>query len=382
MKSSSTPPEPIGGEPMQPAQHDPALLKALAEASAWIATLHGPERTPAVERGLQCWLAESPIHRYAFEHATDTWSKTRAAVRRSAQVEIRAPNLAHVHVPRRRAFSFMAVAASLLIAVLGVGIYLDGAGLKTAVGERRTLVLEDGTQVTLNTKTRMSVDYNEHRRHVRLEAGEALFEVAKRPRWPFVVTAGDREVIALGTAFLVRRDSAQLAVTLLEGKVAVTPSSQPLLDRIEGPIDLSRVGAAAATASPDAAPGSTPITLAPGERIVFAEHATPVLDRPELEKLTAWQQGLVNIDDLTLEQAMQEMNRYSTLQLGVEGPAANIRVSGVFRVTDSESMARAVALTHGLELRKEGRRIILSGIPVPPSESRLDPAALAGEPAH
>lgn len=379
MKFSSTPRDPIDGKPLQAAdgaapaqsaQHDPALLKALAEASAWIATLHGPERTPAVERGLHRWLAESPIHRYAFEHATDTWSKTRAAVRRSARVEIRAPNPAPVHRRMGRAGSFVAMAASLLIVVLGVGMYLDGSGLKTAVGERRTLVLEDGTQVTLNTKTRMSVDYNEHRRHVRLEAGEAIFEVAKHPRWPFVVTAGDREVIALGTAFLVRRDSAQLAITLLEGKVAVTSSKQTVLDHIERPIDLSHVAAGEAT------------TLAPGERIVFAEHASPVVDRPELEKLTAWQQGLVNIDDLTLAAAMQEMNRYSTLQLVVEGPAANIRVSGVFRVTDSESMARAVALTHSLQLRKEGRRIVLSGIPSPPSESRLDPASLAADPAH
>src|SRR5690606_33082440 len=142
------------------------------------------------------------------------------------------------------------------------------------------------------TKTRLSVNYDEHRRHVRLEAGEAIFEVAKRPNWPFVVSAGDREVIALGTAFLVRRDSARLAVTLLEGKVAVTPSNQQVLNHLEGQIDLSRIADIDAT------------TLAPGERIVFEEHATPVVDRPELEKLTAWQQGLVNIEDLTLRQAM------------------------------------------------------------------------------
>src|SRR5690606_3187810 len=139
MKSDSTPPEPIDGRAMpeaqesvrsEPARHDPALLKALAEASAWIATLHGPERTPAVERGLQRWLAESPIHRHAFEHATETWSKTRAAVRRSAQVEVRAPNIGHVPRRSRRAVPFLAVAASLLIAVLGVAFHLSDAGLK------------------------------------------------------------------------------------------------------------------------------------------------------------------------------------------------------------------------------------------------------------
>jgi transmembrane sensor len=325
------------------ARHDPALLKALAEASAWIVTLHGPERSAAVERGFQRWLAESPAHRYAFEHATETWSRTRAAVRQSAQVDISIPGSSE-EVPRRKhTGAILAIAASLLVAVIGIVFFMQRSELSTRVGERRTIVLEDGTQVTLNTATRMSVDYDSRRRQVRLQSGEAFFEVAKHPQWPFVVTAGDRQVTALGTSFLVRRDSARTAVTLLEGKVRVTSSA-------------------------------TAETLVPGERIVFAESAPPVMDRPEVQKLTAWQQGLVNIEDLTLAEAVDEMNRYSTLQLVVQGDAAHIRLSGVFRVADSENFARAVALTHGLELRKEGHSIVLSGTPQPPSESRFGPA--------
>lgn|GEM_PF-735765 len=382
-------------EGSSPAQHDPALLKALAEASAWIVTLHGPERTAGVESGFQRWLAESPTHRYAFEHATETWNSTRASVRRSAQVDVSVPDKRNEQPRWRRARAVAALAASLLIGAVGVLIFVQQSGLQTAVGERRTMVLDDGTQVTLNTATRLSVDYDKHRRHVRLEAGEAHFEVARRPAWPFVVTVGDREVTALGTSFLVRRDSVRIAVTLLEGKVRVTSMAVAARSSsgttTTGEPVASMPGAATRgqpasrdvgqfqgiqTAARDAerAAEARSITLAPGERVVFESHAAPVLDRPELQKLTAWQQGLVNIDELTLAQAIEEMNRYSTLQLAVEGPAAEIRVSGVFRITDSENLAQAVAMTHGLDLRREGRRLVLSGTPQPPSEARFGPA--------
>lgn len=333
-------------------EHDPVLLKAVAEASAWIVTLHGPERTTAVERGFRRWLAERPMHQYAFEHATDTWNRTRALVRRSAAVEVSVPR-AVIEQPRRgtaRA-SIVALAASLLIAIISLGVYLQGSAFETAVGERRAVVLDDGTQVTMNTTTRMSVEFDKQRRRVRLSAGEALFEVAKNSAWPFVVMVGDREVTALGTAFLVRSEAGRVAVTLLEGKVAVTEGAHT--------VEASELRRA------------NEVILAPGQRIVFEERGAPVLDRPEIQKLTAWQQGLVNIDDLTLDQAAAEMNRYTTTKLVVEGPAAALRVSGIFRVTDLENLAQAVAMTYGLTISREGRRMVLSGVPHLPSESRF-----------
>jgi transmembrane sensor len=373
--------------------HDPVLLKALAEASAWIVTLHGPDRTAAVERGFQRWLAESSVHQYAFEHATETWSKTRATVRRSAHVDVSAPQRVAEQPPRKSSSVVLAMAASLIIAIVGAAIYTQQTGLETGIGERRTVVLDDGTQVTLNTATRIFVDYDKQQRRVRLDSGEAFFEVAKHPQWPFVVTAGDRKVTALGTAFLVRRDAAKLAITLVEGKVAVSPSA-----------DESFAGSAAAASTREGEAGATlsqsaradanlhepealavrtvNLILTPGERVIFAQREAPVLDRPVVGRLTAWQQGLVNIDDLTLAQAVAEMNRYSKLQLVVAGPAAQIRVSGVFRVTDSENLAKAVALTHGLDMRREGRRIVLSGIPQPPSDSRFDHSSQQSDAAH
>lgn len=324
---------------------DPAWSAIVAEAAAWIALLHGPERTPAAEQGLKRWLAEDELHRRAFELATETWNESRASVRRGAKVKLILPGEAAVS-PRRHARWPLAAAAAVAALVAGAALYFHQPEVSTGVGERRILALEDGTQVHLNTATRIVVEYDKRRRYVRLQAGEALFEVAPHPDRPFVVAAGDRQVTALGTAFVVRRDSDRVAVTLVEGKVAVAGED----DR-------------------------TPVALDPGERITYSRAATPPRrDRPEIDKLTAWQNGKVHISDLTLSEAIDEMNRYSAMQLAVEGEAASkIRLSGVFRTGDFDSFANAVAQTHGLAIRRDGRRIVLSGIPR---------SGLAAEPAH
>jgi len=157
-------------------------------------------------------------------------------------------------------------------------------------------------------------------------------------QWPFVVTAGDREVTALGTAFLVRRDEQRIAVTLVEGKVAVASSA-----------------------------ASQPALLTPGERLTFTHDRRPgKLDHPAVEKLTAWQRGKVPIDNLSLADAVAEMNRYSVVQLAIERPeAAQLRVSGIFSVGDSLSFARAVSQSYGLKVEEEPRRVVLSGLPNP-----------------
>src|SRR5690606_15701139 len=93
----------------------------------------------------------------------------------------------------------------------------------TGIGQRSTVTLQDGSIVELNAQTRIKVAFGAERRSVQLLDGQAIFRVAKDASRPFVVHAGDREIIALGTAFDVRLDPSAMRVTLLEGKVAVRP---------------------------------------------------------------------------------------------------------------------------------------------------------------
>jgi transmembrane sensor len=108
--------------------------------------------------------------------------------------------------------------------------------------------------------------------------------------------------------------------------------------------------------------GEGVFTLTPGERLIIEGKQAPQVDRPSLDSVTAWQRGQIALDSTPLADAVAEMNRYSTIRLIVEDPrAAAIRISGVFRVGDSEDFAQAVARTYHLQLRNDLHGIVLVG---------------------
>jgi len=253
----------------------------------------------------------------------------------------------------------MAAAAAGLVLVAGILLWLvPSADMATEVGEQRLVTLKDGTHVFLNTATRVAVKYDATARLVELKTGEALFEVAKRPNWPFIVKAGDRQIRALGTSFVVRRDETQTAVTLVEGTVTVTA-------------DGSAPRARAAPAGPSetqAAPQA--FTLRPGQRLTFLAGQAR-LDTTSLDKAIAWRRGEIIFDDTPLYAAASELNRYSTDKLVVEQPKAQaILVTGLFQTGDSLSFAHAVAESFGLTVEERNDEIVLSGAPAPHTPAR------------
>src|SRR5262249_55664948 len=159
-------------------------------------------RTLEAEQGLLRWLQLHADHSRAFELATEAWNEPlpRGIHRR------REP-------PRRDTrLVLTAMAAAMALVVWSAFLYFRPSDVKTGVGEQRLIVLEDRSRVMLNTATRILVRYDAHERHIDLESGEALFEVAPQSGRPFVVTAGERSVKALGTSFAVRREADQVAV--------------------------------------------------------------------------------------------------------------------------------------------------------------------------
>jgi transmembrane sensor len=305
----------------------PKLAKR-AEAAAWLARLRGPQRTADVERGFRNWMQADAEHAQAFEHLSE----------RIEMVEqLRTKTLPEHWRPSHRARTRVrwmpqAIAASLVVAA-ALFWYLDRSRFSTSVGEQRTLALKDGTRVYLNTDTRVLVRYDKDRRQIELASGEALFEVARHSAWPFIVKAGEQRITALGTSFVVRRDGNELSVLLVEGKVTVSSS--------------------ASTAA-----------LSPGQRWTIALNRRPTIDQPRLDKVTAWRQGQVALDGMSLGEAAREMNRYSAQKLIVESPeAASVKVGGFFRMGDSASFARAVAATYGFRVIEQTDEIVLAGVP-------------------
>jgi transmembrane sensor len=337
----------------------PPSAAACAEAAAWIARLHGEGRTASVEVGFKRWLAASAEHRTAFEMANEIWLDTERLPKPATPTFSRWPKAALViTIPRAL------TAAVVATVIIGFAFHLKDSDLATSVGEQRNLSLEDGTRISLNTSSRVRVHYDHSARRVELEAGEAYFEVAKHADWPFIVTAGGKQIVARGTAFLVRRDDESVAVTLVEGKVTVAPAGEVVPSRAPASLNTS---VSAAESAPAAGPhrSADDITLSPGQRLTFVDHQTaPQIDSPQIERVTAWQRGQVILDHTPLSDAAAEMNRYSDLELAIDGPeAGRAQVTGIFRVGDSQSFAQAVAETYHLQVVNRGSQIIISGMP-------------------
>lgn len=312
-----------------------ALARVQAEAAAWIALLHSTQRNPEIEAGLRRWIAADAVHAAVWEVATDIWHDTSALPRR-----IPAPPVAASRARRAYLRPLLATAAVLCLTVTGVALqhFLHSPHVNTAIGEQRMLNLEDGTRVELNTDSHLVVKYNDDARTVILQSGEAYFQVARELR-PFIVIAGERKIQALGTAFTVRRDDTaddSLTVTLIEGRVAVAP------------VNTRHTSA------------SEVETLSPGERLRVRKHHAPTLDSPSIDKVTGWMRGQLIFDHTPLREAAAEFNRYSPQKITVASPEiATIPVGGIFRISDSQSFARAVAEANNLQLTLHDGTLIL-----------------------
>ncbi len=357
-KDTATPPKPSAA--------------ARAEAAAWIARLHGPNRNAGVEEACRRWMAEDPERAAAFELLTDTWEKagqlktpadmreSRSSVAPRGAAGTSRDSLRCASVGFRISFSRAALAtvAIAVVAIAATALYLRPEGLATGVGEQRTLTLEDGTRVYLNTNSHAVVHFDRQVRRVELTEGEALFEVARNPARPFIVTAGTREVTALGTAFVVRNDPRQLAITLVEGSVRVSPQGA------EEARTRPERNAAGSDKPAQQEAATEVLTLDPGERVTYANGHPARLDRPSLDKITAWRRGQISLDNTTLADTVSEINRYNTKRVVVRDPGiAAIRLSGVFRAGDTQNFVTAVTRTYHLRARNEGGEILLEPSP-------------------
>lgn len=205
---------------------------------------------------------------------------------------------------------------------------------ETAVGERRTVTLPDGSQVTLNTATRLAARFGGDRREVILETGEALFDVAHRDGAPFDVLSQDGRIRVTGTRFNVYRQAAFTQVDLLEGGVSVGPASG--------------VGSTA--------------RLRPGQAVRLAASGQPgPILVAQAARIDDWNQGRISFDAAALSEAVAEMNRYSRTPLRILTPSLNrLQIDGVFEAGDTAAFARAVARLHGVSARTDGKAWTLS----------------------
>jgi transmembrane sensor len=291
------------------------------QAADWLARLHADDRSSDDEAGFSRWIAADPRNADTFERTSAIWDSLGGLPREKP---------AQTATLSRR----MVLAGSAVVAVIGATALswqeVGAVEYETAVGEQRRIVLEDGSRVMLDTATKIRFFVAATLRTLELVTGRIDIEIATDPR-PFVIDAGPRRARTREARLDVRRDGDAVALTTIAGAASVS----------------------------SAAGDTAPVSVGAGERIAMAQDQSVNVDRPELNDLTAWQTGRLAFRDETLATAVSEMNRYSSRQLVIaDKQAAELRLSGVYRVGDPEAFARSLAVL--LSVRVEATPEIVS----------------------
>ena len=359
-------------------------------AAAWLARRDGGDWRERDRSRLDEWLAESIAHRVAFLRLEAAWAHSGRLQALGAGIQAgvipargqwsRAPLDRHVDMPglgagktnnkggdppvrstedplelRHLVFAprvarkpsrlprYLGVAASLMLAVsLGWGwaryTMVEQAAYSTPMGSVQTVLLSDGSQATLSSDSRIRVAFSHGRRHIDLQQGEAYFEVSKDPARPFVVVAGERQVVAVGTRFAVRRDHADLRVVVTEGIVRLQPGS------------TGKAGAPPPTLLPA---GSRALASAQGVQV----HSGSVEDA---ERALEWRDGYLAFRNSTLADAAAEFNRYNARKIVMgDTQTAALRVGGNFRWSNTETFVRLLEQGFPVRAEREPERIVL-----------------------
>jgi len=194
------------------------------------------------------------------------------------------------------------------------------ADQSTATGERRTLTLDDGSQVWLNSASAIDIDYSPERRTITLLQGEALFQVRKDAARPFVVRAGDGEVQAVGTRFDVDLQPAQVNVGVAEGIVQVTSGGQQ-------------------------------VRLNHAQQLHFRQGQAPSsISTFDADRDAAWQRGKLIFNRTTVTEVLRSIERHLPGTLVISGHLPDSPVSGVFDLDDLPAMLDVLGRTQPVRI--------------------------------
>lgn len=396
----------------------------LEEASAWFIDFKEGEVGQVEREEFNAWLRRSPEHVRAFLQISAFWEdagtfskrpnldiddliarakgehnvyplgltapeRTQEAFSSQEQEKVAAEQPEEVpQVRQGKKRRWLAAAASIVVSV-GIGAVTWYTVYRapiyaTEIGEQRSITLEDGSSVELNSRSRIRVRFTDTQRSVELLEGQALFTVAKNPTRPFIVATGDAHVRAVGTQFDVYRKRAGTAVTVVEGRVAVAPNRSSARRR---DATLSTAEESDGTATPQTqetpalrersgvrnespsrhvtkdGPGVKPgeVLLAAGEQIMI----TPVeieLPKPvNIAVVTAWTDKRLVFESTPLREVVEEFNRYNRQQLVIRDPELyDFHISGVFPSMDSSRMVEFLRQRFGVTMNRSRDEIEIS----------------------
>lgn len=307
------------------------------EAECWFVRLLEPDCTDDDRAAFDRWYSTSPEHARAYREVERLWVLGADAVKDPAVIAAAELALRETRpeARRRRPRWFvpaMAAAAVLVAALVVVPRWLashmtpDGTRYATTIGQMRSVNLDDGSTILLDTDSVVVERYNADVRRVDLLHGKAQFHVQGNKAWPFVVHAQNGTVTAVGTRFQVRVNDDAAIVTLLEGRLSIATRSSS---------------------------GQQSASLSAAEQLKFDSSGVIGPVHPaDMQAAEGWTEGKLFVHDWLLPDLLSEMNRYSSVEVRIADPLLRtVRISGVFRAGDQQGLL--LALQKGWSIRAE-----------------------------
>lgn len=294
----------------------------LEAAASWYVTLNAAPPSEAQVQAWQDWLGKSQAHAQA-------WARVEKLQRQLGRLpaDVALPTLAGVRARRRAVLKTLALLMGVGVTGWAVRESAPGqawmAGVRTDKGQRRQLALADGSQLQLNTDTALDIAFDPSQRLLRLYSGEIMVQTAADPdRRPFLVETREGRIRALGTRFSVYSEHGLSRVSVLEHAVEVRPANQPLLMlRLDSgqsvSFDSRRLGVAS-----NAAPGTG-----------------------------AWTQGMLTVIEWRLADFISELRRYRPGVLRCADGIADLRLSGAFRIDDTDTILQNLGASLPVKVR-------------------------------
>lgn len=332
-----------------------------AQARRWFVRLLDDD-VPAEEIAeWEAWLAADSAHRIAYDDACDAWGAGgEVAAARPAIPDLTADSYdgtisvaEHVRKASTPRFSRLAaplLAAGLTVAVIGGGLLFaqwratpPAEAITTARAEHKTAALPDGSAIKLAAMTGVEVRLSETKRAIRLDRGEAYFNVAHDKTRPFVVQTPFGEITAVGTQFNIDVGADHMALTVTEGAVVVRPGQDGLLSL--------------------AALASGPVKVKAGQRWVVHRGALQNAARVESGPTrVAWLDRRLEYRGELLRVVVEDVNRYAEHPVLIADEAlGDMRYTGTVDLDAVDAWAEGLpAAFPAAILRREENSLVLA----------------------
>ena len=199
--------------------------------------------------------------------------------------------------------------------------------LATTTGERRSIQLPDGTRLQLNTDSAVDLDFNPRQRLIKLVRGEILVSCGATSSAPLLVETRHGLLEGIDGRLAVRQVSDCTRLSVISGNVTIH--------------------------SPHQADGLSTQVHAGENYLVRRTEAVPT--QPMNMDVGAWADGLIVTRGMRLADFLGEVGRYRHGFLGCSAEIADLRLSGVFRLEDTDKLLAILPKTLPVQVRYRTR---------------------------